>query len=140
MLPGTLDPVCPHLFRPKSYRLSTLDVNHVRKYTRPSPLFLASSDEKLSVGLGTRLGSCDNSPNTWGPCWSRGSGETQPCVLERGGNGNTASRVSFEGETLASFPGPIFCMGPGNEARGDIPPLVESLLHHATTSPPPTIF
>ena len=29
-----------------------------------------------------------SSPDTWGPCWSKGSGGTQPCVLEGGGNGN----------------------------------------------------
>ena len=35
--------------------LSTLDVTHVRKCTRPSPLYRTASDEKLGVGLGTRL-------------------------------------------------------------------------------------
>ena len=36
--------------------LSTLDVTHVRKCTRPSPLYHTASDEKLGDGLGTRLG------------------------------------------------------------------------------------
>ena len=36
--------------------LSTLDVTHVRRCTRPSPLYRTASDEKLGVGLGTRLG------------------------------------------------------------------------------------
>ena len=35
--------------------LSTLDVTHVRRCTRPSPLYRTASDEKLGVGLGTRL-------------------------------------------------------------------------------------
>ena len=35
--------------------LSTLDVTHVRKCTRPSPLYRTASDGKLGVGLGTRL-------------------------------------------------------------------------------------
>ena len=34
---------------------STLDVTHVRKCTRPSPLYRTASDEMLGVGLGTRL-------------------------------------------------------------------------------------
>ena len=37
------------------YRLSTLDVTHVRKCTRLSPLYRTASDEKLGMGLGTRL-------------------------------------------------------------------------------------
>ena len=35
--------------------LSTLDVTHMKKSTGPSPLFRTASDEKLGVGLGTRL-------------------------------------------------------------------------------------
>ena len=35
--------------------LSTLDDTHVRRCTRPSPLYRTASDEKLGVGLGTRL-------------------------------------------------------------------------------------
>ena len=35
--------------------LSTLDVTHVRKCTRPSPLYRTASDEKLGDGLGKRL-------------------------------------------------------------------------------------
>ena len=35
--------------------LYTLDVTHVRRCTRPSPLYRTASDEKLGVGLGTRL-------------------------------------------------------------------------------------
>ena len=34
--------------------LSTLDVTHVRKCTRPSPLYRTASDGKLGMGLGTR--------------------------------------------------------------------------------------
>ena len=45
------------------YRLSTLDVTHVRKCTRLSLLYRTASDEKLGMGLGTRLasqhGACD---------------------------------------------------------------------------------
>ena len=37
------------------YHLSTLDVTHARKCTRPSPLFSTASNEKLGMGLGTRL-------------------------------------------------------------------------------------
>ena len=37
------------------YRLSTRDVTHVRKCTRPSPAFRTASDGKLGEGLGTRL-------------------------------------------------------------------------------------
>ena len=37
------------------YRFSTLDVTYVKKCTRPSPLDRTASDEKLGVGLGTRL-------------------------------------------------------------------------------------
>ena len=51
--------------RPRSFRsfchLSTLDATHVRKYTRPSPLYHTASDEKLGVGLRTRL-SCIYNP------------------------------------------------------------------------------
>ena len=35
--------------------LYTLDVTHVRRCTRPSPLYRTASNEKLGVGLGTRL-------------------------------------------------------------------------------------
>ena len=35
--------------------LSTFDVTHVRKCTRPSLLYRTASDEKMGVGLGTRV-------------------------------------------------------------------------------------
>ena len=60
MFPGTftllavLRPIRPLSFR-SFYRLSTLDVTHMRKCTRPSPLYRTASDEKMGVGLGTRL-------------------------------------------------------------------------------------
>ena len=38
------------------FRLSTHDVTHVRKCTRPSPLFRTTSDGELGEGLGARLG------------------------------------------------------------------------------------
>ena len=44
-----------HVKLPVFLPLSTLDVTHVRKCTRPSPLYRTASDEKLGVGLGTRL-------------------------------------------------------------------------------------
>ena len=47
--------VRPHSFR-SFYRLSTLDVTHVRKHTRPFLLYRTASNEKLGVGLVTRLG------------------------------------------------------------------------------------
>ena len=43
------------LLLPVFLPLSTLDVTHVRKCTRPSPLYRTASDEKLGDGLGTRL-------------------------------------------------------------------------------------
>ena len=46
--------VCPRLL-PVFLPLSTLDVTHVRKCTRPSPLYSTASDKKLGVGLGMRL-------------------------------------------------------------------------------------
>ena len=46
--------VCPRLL-PVFLPLSTLDVTHMRKCTRPSPLYRTASDEKLGDGLGTRL-------------------------------------------------------------------------------------
>ena len=46
-----------HVKLPVFLPLSTLDVTHVRKCTRPSPLYRTASDEKLGDGLGTRLGS-----------------------------------------------------------------------------------
>ena len=46
-----------HIHFRSFYHLCTLDVTHVRKCTRPSPLFRTASDEKLGVGLGTRLSS-----------------------------------------------------------------------------------
>ena len=46
--------VRPH-FLPVFLPLSTLEVTHVRKCTRPSPLYRTASDGKLGVGLGTRL-------------------------------------------------------------------------------------
>ena len=44
-------------FLPVFLPLSTFDVTHVRRCysTRPSPLYRTASDEKLGVGLGTRL-------------------------------------------------------------------------------------
>ena len=42
-------------FLPVFLPLSTLDVTLVRRCTRPSPLYRTASDEKLGVGLGTRL-------------------------------------------------------------------------------------
>ena len=42
-------------FLPVFLPLSTLDVTHVRRCTRPSPLYRTKSDEKLGVGLGMRL-------------------------------------------------------------------------------------
>ena len=42
-------------FLPVLLPLSILDVTHVRRCTRPSPLYRTASDEKLGVGLGTRL-------------------------------------------------------------------------------------
>ena len=42
-------------FLPVFLPLSTLDVTHMRRCTRPSPLYRTASDEKLGVGLGTRL-------------------------------------------------------------------------------------
>ena len=42
-------------FLPVFLPLSTLDITHVRRCTRPSPLYRTASDEKLGVGLGTRL-------------------------------------------------------------------------------------
>ena len=42
-------------FLPVFLPLSTLDVTHVRRCTRPSPLYHTASNEKLGVGLGTRL-------------------------------------------------------------------------------------
>ena len=45
-----------HVQLPVFLPLSTLDVTHVRKCTRPSPLYRTASDEKLGVGLGMRLG------------------------------------------------------------------------------------
>ena len=44
-------------FLPVFLPLSTLDVTHVRRCTRPSPLYRTASDEKLADGLGTRLSS-----------------------------------------------------------------------------------
>ena len=44
-----------HVKLPVFLPLSTLDVTHVRKCTRPSPLYRTASDEKLGVGLGMRL-------------------------------------------------------------------------------------
>ena len=44
-----------HVKLPVFLPLSTLDVTHVRRCTRPSPLYCTASDEKLGVGLGTRL-------------------------------------------------------------------------------------
>ena len=45
--------------RPRSFRsfysLPTLDVTRVRNCTRPSPLYCTASNEKLGLGLGTRL-------------------------------------------------------------------------------------
>ena len=40
------------------YRLSTRDVTHVRKCTRPSPAFPYYKRRKAGRGLGTRLGQC----------------------------------------------------------------------------------
>ena len=45
-------------FLPVFLPLSTLDVTHVRRCTRPSPLYRTASDEKLGVGLGMRLDNC----------------------------------------------------------------------------------
>ena len=44
-----------HVKLPVFLPLSTLDVTHVRKCTRPSPLYRTASDGKLGMGLGTRL-------------------------------------------------------------------------------------
>ena len=44
-----------HVKLPAFLPLSTLDVTHMRKCTRPSPLYGTASDEKLGVGLSTRL-------------------------------------------------------------------------------------
>ena len=44
-----------HVKLPVFLPLSTLDVTHVRKCTRPSPLYRTASDGKLGIGLGTRL-------------------------------------------------------------------------------------
>ena len=44
-----------HVQLPVFLPLSTLDVTHVSKCTRPSPLYRTASDGKLGVGLGTRL-------------------------------------------------------------------------------------
>jgi len=38
-----------------------------------------------------------SSPDTWGPCWSKGNGGTQPCVLEGGGNGNAPAYIHIPG-------------------------------------------
>ena len=45
----------PHVHFRSFYHFSTLDVTHVRKCTRPYPLYRTASDEKLSMGLGMRL-------------------------------------------------------------------------------------
>ena len=47
--------VLAHVQLKSFYRLSTLDVTHVRKCTRPLPLNRTASDGKLGAGLGTRL-------------------------------------------------------------------------------------
>ena len=47
-----------HIQLKSFYRLSTCDVTHVRKFTRPSPAYLlycTASDGKLGEGLGTWL-------------------------------------------------------------------------------------
>ena len=44
-----------HVKLPVFLPLSTLDVTHVRRCIRPSLLYRTASDEKLGVGLGTRL-------------------------------------------------------------------------------------
>ena len=46
--------------------LSTLDVTHVRKCTRLSLLYRTASNEKLGVGLGTRLGEAVFHANVFG--------------------------------------------------------------------------
>ena len=47
--------VLAHVQLKSFYSLSTRDVTHVRKCTRPSPVYRTASDGKLGEGLGTRL-------------------------------------------------------------------------------------
>ena len=50
MLPGTFVLLAVLRPRPVFLPLSTLDITHVRRCTRPSPLYRTASDEKLCVG------------------------------------------------------------------------------------------
>ena len=61
--------VRPRSFR-SFYRLSTLDVNHVRKCTRLSPLYRTANDKKLGMGLGTRLDCPHKYSSRWPLCQS----------------------------------------------------------------------
>ena len=56
--------VLAHIQLKSFYRLSTHDITHVRKCTRPSPLYRTASERKLGEGLGTRLVHVDSSFST----------------------------------------------------------------------------